>query len=150
MLIHALTDEECIAILERNHLGHLACSRLDQPYVVPIHYSYDPARHCVFGFSTIGQKVEWMRQNPRVCLEIEEIVDRYRWATVVVTGRYEEIHQAEGDADTRRSAEDLFRTRREWWLPAAAKLPGQEREGVVVYRIRIVGMTGRRASRVSA
>ena len=23
---------------------------------------------------SVGQKVEWMRQNPKVCLEVEEIV----------------------------------------------------------------------------
>jgi nitroimidazol reductase NimA-like FMN-containing flavoprotein (pyridoxamine 5'-phosphate oxidase superfamily) len=147
MLVHPLTHQECVEILERTHLGHLACARLDQPYVVPIHFSFDAARNCVFGFSTIGQKVEWMRANPKVCLEVEEIVDKHRWATVIVTGQYEEIHHADQEAATRRWAEDLFRSRQRWWLPAAAKLPGQERADVVVYRIRIGSMTGRRASR---
>ena len=147
MLIHELTPRECAEILARNHLGHLACSRFDQPYVVPIHFSFDAGRNCVFGFSTIGQKVEWMRANPKVCLQVEEIEDKYRWATVVVTGRYEEIHQADEEAGPRRDAEDLFRARRQWWLPAAAKLPDKERGEVVVYRIQIVAMTGRRASR---
>jgi nitroimidazol reductase NimA-like FMN-containing flavoprotein (pyridoxamine 5'-phosphate oxidase superfamily) len=147
MRIHPLTHQECAGVLERNHLGHLACSRLDQPYVVPIHFSFDAERNCVFGFSTIGQKVEWMRANPKVCLEVSEIVDKYRWATVVVTGRYEEINHAKEEAGTRRWVEDLFRARRQWWFPAAAKLPDQERAEVVVYRIRIMAMTGRRASR---
>jgi nitroimidazol reductase NimA-like FMN-containing flavoprotein (pyridoxamine 5'-phosphate oxidase superfamily) len=147
MRIHHLTYAECVEILQRNQLGHLACARFGQPYVVPIHYSFDPEENCVFGFSTIGQKVEWMRQNPKVCLEVDEIVDKYRWASVIVTGRYDEIQQADGGAGPRRSAEDLFRARREWWLPAVAKLPEQERAGVVVYRIRIAEITGRRASR---
>jgi uncharacterized protein len=147
MLIQPLTNQECAEILGRNHLGHLACARLNQPYVVPIHFSFDAERNCVFGFSTVGQKIEWMRENPKVCLEVEEIVDKYRWATVIVNGRYDEIHHADGEAGTRQRAEDLFRERREWWLPAAAKLPAQERPAVVVYRIQITAMTGRRASR---
>lgn len=137
-------------ILGRNHLGRLACAHLDQPYIVPVHFSFGAELDCVFGFSTIGQKIEWMRENPKVCLEVEEIVDKYRWATVVVTGLYDEIHQDEREAETRRRAEDLFRERRDWWMPAAAKPPDRERHQTVVYRVRITTMTGRRATRVGA
>lgn len=147
MLIHQLNEQECVDILARNHLARLACARDEQPYIVPIHYSYDAERDCIFGFSTIGQKVEWMRENPKVCVEVEEIAGKYRWATVIVTGLYDEIHQSPAESATRQRAEDLFRARREWWLPAAARLPGQERHEVVVYRIRITTMTGRRTER---
>ena len=41
MLIHELNPRECAEVLSRNHLGRLACARLDQPYIVPIHYSFD-------------------------------------------------------------------------------------------------------------
>ena len=34
-----------------------------------------------------------MRENPKVCLEVEEIGDKSHWTTVLVIGRYEEIHQ---------------------------------------------------------
>jgi nitroimidazol reductase NimA-like FMN-containing flavoprotein (pyridoxamine 5'-phosphate oxidase superfamily) len=43
--------------------------------------------HCLYAFSTIGQKVECMRENPKVCLEIEEIADKNHWTTVLVIGR---------------------------------------------------------------
>ena len=35
-----------------------------------------------------------MRENPKVCLEVEEIDGKDSWTTVVVFGRYEEIHQS--------------------------------------------------------
>lgn len=50
--------------------------RFDQPYVVPIHLSLDAERSCVYAFSTVGQKILWMRENPQVCLEVEEIRDK--------------------------------------------------------------------------
>ena len=94
MLIHELSPNECAEVLGRIDLGRLGCARFDQPYIVPIHFSFDAERNCVYAFSTIGQKIEWMRENPKVCLEVDEIDDKNHWTTVLVTGRYEEIHQA--------------------------------------------------------
>ena len=147
MLIHELSPAECSAVLSQNHLGRLGCSRHDQPYIVPIHFSFDVERHCAYAFSTIGQKIDWMRENPKVCLEVEEIADRNHWTTVLATGRYEEIHQAPEESEARRRAERLFQQRREWWLPAAGKPTSGEHQDVVVYRIQIDRLTGRRAAR---
>jgi uncharacterized protein len=148
MLIHDLTADECTDVLNRTNVGRLACSRADQPYVVPIHFSFDPERHCIYSFSAIGQKIRWMRDNPKVCLELDDIADKDHWTTVVVIGRYEEIHHAANHADARQRAERLFQQRPEWWLPAAAKVAGSsEHPDIVVYRIAIDRLTGRRASR---
>jgi nitroimidazol reductase NimA-like FMN-containing flavoprotein (pyridoxamine 5'-phosphate oxidase superfamily) len=147
MLIHELTSDQCREVLDRAELGRLACSRFDQPYVVPIHFSFDPANDCIYAFSTVGQKVQWMRENPKVCLEVEEIDDNHSWTTVVVFGGYEEIHQSAAESAARRRAEQLFSARQRWWLPAAAKVQGREHHEVVVCRIRIDRLTGRRAAR---
>ena len=144
MRIHELTTEECTEVLSRVNLGRLACARSDQPYVVPIHFSFDAERQCLYSFATLGQKVRWMRENPKVCLEIEEIVDKDQWTTVVVIGRYEEIQSAPHEAEARRRAEHLFQQRPEWWFPAAAKVSSTEHAEIVIYRIKIGRMTGRR------
>jgi nitroimidazol reductase NimA-like FMN-containing flavoprotein (pyridoxamine 5'-phosphate oxidase superfamily) len=149
MRIHELSPTECGEILQRTSLGHLACAKDGQPYVVPIHFSFDLERGCVYGFSTVGQKVEWMRENPRVCLEIEDISDRAHWQTVVVFGRYEEIQDSPEEAEARERAQRLFQGRPEWWLPAAAKVGSHERHAVVVYRIHIDRVTGRKAARAT-
>lgn len=147
MLIHELTLEECGEILTRTQLGRLGCARYDQPYIVPIHFSFDAEHNCVYAFSTIGQKIEWMRENPKVCLEVEDLVDKDHWSTVLVIGRYEEIDKSPQEAEARHRAERLFMQRREWWLPGAAKLESGEHHHIVVYRIQIDRMTGRRAAR---
>jgi nitroimidazol reductase NimA-like FMN-containing flavoprotein (pyridoxamine 5'-phosphate oxidase superfamily) len=147
MLIHELTAKDCAEVLSRIDLGRLGCARFDQPYIVPIHFSFDAERHCLYAFSTIGQKIYWMRQNPKVCVEVEEFADKNHWTTVLVTGRYEEIHQDPDENESRKRAEQLFKRRREWWLPGAAKAESGEHQDVVVYRIQIDGLTGRRAAR---
>jgi hypothetical protein len=147
MLIRELSPAQCAELLERSHLCRLACALDNQPYVVPIHCSFDMERNCLYGFSTIGQKVTWMRANPQVCLQADEIQDKDHWTSVVVFGRYEEIHDAGAEAEARQRAHELFQQRREWWLPAAAKLPTREPHSMVLYRIVIERMTGRAASR---
>lgn len=147
MLIHELNTPECEDLLRREHLGRLACTRDGQPYIVPIHFSYDPDHGCLYAFSTVGQKIVWMRENPKVCVEVEDIADKNRWTTVLVFGRYEEISDAFEEAEMRRRAWERFQHRPEWWFPAAAKLSSGEHHAMVIYRIVIDRLTGRRAAR---
>jgi uncharacterized protein len=147
MRIHELTTDECRAILERTNLGRLACARANQPYIVPVFLYFDAAGSALYSFSTAGQKIDWMRENPKVCVEIEDISDKNHWTTVLVFGRYDEIEQSREDANARRRAYDLFQRHSEWWLPAAGKLPAEEQQPAVVYRIQIERMSGRRAAR---
>ncbi len=146
MLIHDLTPQECAELLERTNLGRLACARAGQPYVVPIHFSFDRERGCLYSFSGVGRKVTWMRENPRVCLEVDDISYKDHWQTVVVFGRYEEIQDSPEETEARQRAEALFQKRREWWLPAGATTAGS-RVRHIVYRIHVDEITGRRAAR---
>jgi nitroimidazol reductase NimA-like FMN-containing flavoprotein (pyridoxamine 5'-phosphate oxidase superfamily) len=147
MQIHELSTAECHEILGRASLARLACARDDQPYVVPISFAFDAASNCLFGFSAVGRKVEWMRTNPLVSVEIEDVADRFHWTTIVIAGRYEEITDAPEQGGLRQRALELFAPRREWWLPGAARLGPHEHHAVVVYRIHIDTVTGRRAAR---
>jgi len=148
MLIHELTPAECRDVLRRASIGRLACARHDQPYVVPIHLSYHEQTESLFAFSTVGQKIAWMRDNPKVCVEIEEIADKTQWTTVLAFGMYEEIRQDAKADQAEAAALALFQQRSEWWLPAASRVVGApEHHAAVVYRIRIGRTTGRRTGR---
>ena len=148
MLIHKMTDVECRSLVARAQYGRLACVSGVQPYIVPVAIYLDPDEPFLYGFSTLGQKVRWMRANPRVCVEVEEIVSRKAWATVVVFGRYKEIPRSGPGGAIRQRAAQLLGKQAEWWLPGAARLASGEEHGVsVLYRIRIVRMTGRRTAK---
>jgi uncharacterized protein len=147
MRIRELSAEECGEILRRSELGHLACSRHDQPYIVPIHFSFDASLNCLFAASGAGQKIQWMRENPRVCVEIEDIADKDHWTSVLIFGEYREIRDTPAEAAMRKRALEHFRSRPEWWLPALGKSEQREHHSMVLYRIRIDRLTGRRAAR---
>jgi nitroimidazol reductase NimA-like FMN-containing flavoprotein (pyridoxamine 5'-phosphate oxidase superfamily) len=143
MLIHELSVSQCERLLERNQLARLACALSDQPYIVPISFTFAPQENCLYGFASVGQKIEWMRSNPKVCITVDEIIDRFHWTTVVVIGRYEEI--APQDVTARRRAQHLLQRRPQWWLPAAAESADEPQGGAVFFRIHIGDVTGRRA-----
>jgi nitroimidazol reductase NimA-like FMN-containing flavoprotein (pyridoxamine 5'-phosphate oxidase superfamily) len=148
MIVHDLTDAECHELLSRSSIGRLACVKDLQPYIVPISFALDPEANCLYAFSTLGQKIEWMRWNPRVCVAVDEITDERLWTSVLVTGRYEELGSHRGDDEARRRAEALLAQRKTWWLPATARpAHGDDRETPIVYCIHINRMSGRRTAR---
>jgi nitroimidazol reductase NimA-like FMN-containing flavoprotein (pyridoxamine 5'-phosphate oxidase superfamily) len=147
MLIHDLGFDECVQLLQRNSVGHLGCAKDDEPYVVPISYAFDAERQVIYVVSTFGQKIEWMRANPRVCLTVDEISDKNHWTTIVVNGSYEEIGDSEESGEAQSRSQQLFQQRKEWWLPAMAKHAPHGARKVVVFQIRIDRMTGRRSTR---
>ena len=91
MRIIAMSEQECSELLKRVSFGRLACSLDDQPYIVPVDFSYEP--DCIYIFSTVGKKIEWMRQNPKVCLQADEIGNRANWLSVIVTGMFLELRE---------------------------------------------------------
>ena len=147
MLIHDLAFDECVQLLQRNSVGHLGCAKEDEPYVVPIHYSFDVEQHVIYVVSSLGQKVEWMRANPRVCLTVDEITDKNHWTTVVLNGSYEEVGDLNDSDEAQKRSQRLFHQRKEWWLPAMARHSADDAREVIVFQIRIDRMTGRRSRR---
>jgi len=45
----------------------------------------------VYVFSTLGKKIEWMRQNPKICLQVDEMASPSNWISVVINGTYLEL-----------------------------------------------------------
>ena len=146
MLIQELTRQASLDLLARTRLGRLACAQGTQPYVVPFYFAYD--NDYLYSFSTVGQKIKWMRANPLVCVEADEVVSPEEWMSVIVFGRYEELLDTPEYQDVRAFAHTLLKRHAVWWEPAYAKtiLHGTQRPLVpVVYRIHGLQITGHRA-----
>ena len=144
MVITEMTQPECRAMLARTYVARLACARNNQPYIAPVHVDLDG--EFLYGYATLGQRIEWMRQNPLVCLEIDEVVTHRQWASVIVFGRYEELPPTPEYEGLREAAERLFESHPVWWEPASVPLAGYEQRTRIVFRIGIDRMTGRRAT----
>jgi uncharacterized protein len=144
MRIVEISQDECKQLLKRVSVGRLACSIENQPYVVPVCFAYEPEH--LYVFSTLGQKIKWMRQNPKVCLQTDKIENRSSWTSVVVTGTYLELLDPEY-TDEKKHARERLAKYSEWWTAALAER--RERTSdlsiePVFFRIDVALMSGLR------
>ena len=145
MRIVELTTEECKELLNRVSVGRLACSLENQPYVVPVSFAYE--KESLYVLSTVGQKIAWMRQNPKVCLQADEIADRSNWVSVVLTGTYVELRGPDHFSEKER-ARKLLAHASQWWLTPLAERREQAGDLAVepvLFRIQIDSVSGLRA-----
>jgi hypothetical protein len=144
MLVNEISENECLEVLSRASMGHLGCAQDDQPYIVPVYFAYEPGK--VYLFSTHGKKIEWMRANPKVCLEVEETRSQSDWVTVLANGRYEEL-PAPQYAEELAHARKLLEKRSQWWLNAMAERRIEEPDELIqplFFRIIIESVSGLR------
>ena len=147
MFIHEMTEFECRKALQQATVGRLACARDNQPYVVPIYFAFH--RDHIYAFTTLGQKVEWMRTNPRVCLEVDERTAHDQWQSIVVFGQYEELPDLPEYEAARVTAHELLAKHAMWWEPAYVGATHRDLPHSytpIFYRIKIDRMTGHRAT----
>jgi nitroimidazol reductase NimA-like FMN-containing flavoprotein (pyridoxamine 5'-phosphate oxidase superfamily) len=144
MRIVEISEAECKEFLNHVSLGRLACALDNQPYVVPVCFAYE--REYLYVFSTLGQKIEWMRQNPNVCLQTDEIGDRSSWTSVIVNGTYLELSEPEYTAERERALERLARYSDWWRLPLAERRERTRDLSIesVFFRIDIASISGLR------
>jgi nitroimidazol reductase NimA-like FMN-containing flavoprotein (pyridoxamine 5'-phosphate oxidase superfamily) len=147
MFIHEMSENECRTALKRAGFGRLACAHHNQPYVVPTYFASDG--YHLYGSSTLGQKIEWMRANPHVCVEIDELTSKDEWMSIIVFGCYEELPDAPENKVARARALQLLQRRAMWWEPAyvsASHRDTPHSATPISYRIHIDQITGHRAT----
>jgi len=146
MQIDEMNEAECREILTRAPLARLGCSFDNQPYVIPVGIAYE-ADH-IYVFSTFGKKIKWMRANPKVCVQVDELEGQSDWASVIVNGEYQELEEPRY-TDERNHARQLMERRHHWWLNAMAERRIQLRDQEITplfFRIRVASITGLRAT----
>ena len=147
MFIHEMTIDQCHSALRKATVGRLGCALNNQPYVVPINFAFDDTY--IYGFTTLGQKVEWLRSNPLVSFEVDEITGDEKWMSIIVFGRYEELPDKIEYEKARLKAYSLLQKRPMWWEPAYISQQHRDQPHSltpIFFRIHIDKMTGHRAT----
>ena len=119
MHIRMLSTLECTKLLMAHWVGRLACAKDGQPYIVPFYYAYADNR--LYAFSMMGKKIDWMRINPLVSVQVDEHATTRGWKSVIVDGRYEEHSDRTGDKAQLDHAWSLLNKHADWWEPGALK-----------------------------
>ena len=80
-------------VLHKQVLGRVACHANNMTYIVPISYAYDGTY--VYGHTYEGMKIKMMRENPKVCFEVETMENMANWKSVIAWGEFEELTDPE-------------------------------------------------------
>ena len=138
--IQELSREEIDTFLLEQRIARIGCHVDGLTYVVPVIYVYDG--ECIYSVTSEGQKMTMMRENPSVCVEVDEYDTdgRGSWRSVIAQGGFEEL--GGGDIET---ALALLRDR--FARAATTEAPRPLGEGVVSFRIRLTELSGRAVTR---
>lgn len=101
-MIGILSSEEIEEVLRHSVFGRIGCHDKGRTYVVPVNFIYDGS--AVICHSAAGLKIQMMRNNPEVCLQVDIVRDFMNWKSVVAWGTYTEI----SDTAEQQAAMKLF------------------------------------------
>jgi nitroimidazol reductase NimA-like FMN-containing flavoprotein (pyridoxamine 5'-phosphate oxidase superfamily) len=148
VMIENLETRECTELLNNNYIGHLAYISQKEPYIVPITYYYNQVNNSIISYSAEGHKIDAMRKNDAVSLEVEEIKSVNNWRSVSIHGEFEELQGIDAKYLLHEFTQNVKKiiTRKEGSHPKfisefSSKLSEQ---GIpIVYRININEITGK-------
>jgi hypothetical protein len=88
-MVQDLSSEAIETFLNEEIVARIAyVDRRGRPFIVPIAYAYDGK--AFYGYSLLGAKIEGMRANPAVCIEIDRVADAAdcgQWSRTVSSNR---------------------------------------------------------------
>ncbi|MEQ8926994.1 MAG: pyridoxamine 5'-phosphate oxidase family protein [Fulvivirga sp.] len=144
-MLGTLNRKQIDNVLHSQVVGRLGCYS-DRVYVVPITYAYDG--DYIYGHTIEGLKIRMMRNNPNVCIEVEQIENLAHWQTVILWGTYEELK-----GDNAEDALQLLINRTQPLMTSETSRPkhGLDRAGgmrrtdkrTITFRIKVEQATGR-------
>ena len=145
-MLGIMKPQEIDTVVRQQVIARLGCYADGKVYVVPVSYAYDG--NYFYLISRDGKKIETMRKNPSVCLQIDDMQNMSSWQSVILWGEFEELTEPEDrnyalnqlmNRMTPMFSSEIFRITPHWPFPEdqPESIPG------IVYRIKITEMTGR-------
>ena len=132
-----LNEIEARKVLQSARVARLGCIVNGEPYVVPIscHLEDD----CLYSHSLPGLKISGLRENPRACVQVDEIESDLHWRSAIAFGKFEEVTKSNEREEilTRLLRKYPMLTPVESAIAVDASAPP-----VIVFRIRIERLTG--------
>jgi uncharacterized protein len=88
-MMKTLSDDEARKLFASAKVARLGCIVNGEPYVVPINSILEG--DYVYSHSLKGLKISALRENPRACVQVDEIESELSWKSAIAFGKFEEI-----------------------------------------------------------
>jgi len=136
-MMRMLSDEETRQLFQAARVARLGCIVNGEPYVVPINCHLEGDH--LYSHSLSGLKIAGLRENPRACVQVDQIESDLRWRSAIAFGKYEEITKPNERADVLSALLSKFSMLTP--VESAIVSDGCAPE-VIVFRINIERVTG--------
>ena len=140
-MLGKLNKREIIDLLESQFIGRLGCHLNGETYVVPVNFVYQ--NNAIYAHSAEGKKIRMLRANPRVCFQIDEIDNMFKWKSVILWGTFEELKGEERQQAMQGLILRIMPNTNNPGRDPSHAISPSNRETLIVYRINIVKATGR-------
>ncbi len=136
-----LSSREVDEFLRGQRIARLGCHAGGVTYVVPLIYAYEDG--AVVAVTTEGRKTAMLRENPRVCVEVDEYDPdgKGSWRSVIAQGTWEELAGEDVEPALALMRERFART------AGRSADPRPLGPNVVILRIRLDEISGRSVER---
>ena len=88
-MMKMLSEDKARKLFQSGKLVRLGCIVNGEPYVVPINCHLEG--DCLYSHSLPGLKISGLRENPRACVQVDEIESDLHWRSAIAFGTFEEI-----------------------------------------------------------
>lgn len=149
-MITDLNKADCEKVIASGIYAHLACCDGDEPYVVPIMYVYRDG--CIYSYTHEGQKIEIMRKNPKMCVQIQHVEHALEWESVMCWGLFEQVTDPKSIQDVKlllaeKHGDVVMNEGYRPVSPLVEHVHFAHDEDVVIYRMQPYRMTGKASTR---
>ena len=135
-MMKMLTNEAARHLFHEAHVVRLGCIVNGEPYVVPINCHLEGDH--LYSHSLYGLKIAALRENPRACVQIDEVESDLCWKSAIAFGKFEEVTKSTERADI--LAKLLRKFPMLTPVESAIAIDGGSQE-VIVFRIKIERLT---------
>jgi len=136
-MMKMLSDDEARRLFQFARVTRLACIVNGEPYVVPINCHLED--EYLYSHSLPGLKISGLRENPKACVQVDEIESDLHWRSAIAFGKYGEITRPNERADILNTL--LHKYPMLTPVESAIAVDGSAAE-VIVFRIKIERLTG--------
>lgn len=136
-----LNKREIIDLLESQVIGRIGCHSDGETYIVPVNYLYK--NNAIYAHSGNGKKIEMMRANPKVCFQVDQIKDTFRWKSVILWGDFVELTGEERQQAMQGIIHRVMPLTNRPSEETSHGIKIEEHANLVVYRIDLSKATGK-------
>lgn len=140
-MLGELNKKEIMDLLAKQVIGRLGCHANDETYIVPVNYVYKD--EYIYAHSGSGKKIEMMRQNPKVCFQVDHIADIFSWKSVILWGTYEELFGEERQQAMQALIHRVMPLTTKPSHEPSHAISAEYQDSLIVYKIKINYGSGR-------